>query len=194
MTEADLEKLDAKLKEQLRLHQGMLFVSKDPANPQVGDVRVRFQGVAEGGLVSVLAKQIGDSLGPYPTPMGQTFEVLRTGKFTADRMFSGHATTSMQSWPFWLGRGLAFAALVVGCWLLMPHLVGLSARVPLLRTALGGSWKISALVTAAAFWLAVVGNEWMNDRSFMAFCCWLLALALPASCALTRMNRAPKAS
>lgn len=192
VSEAELKQVDEKVGKDLRIHKGMLYVSKDPANPQIGDVRIRFQGVLDGQTVSVLGKQTGDALGPYPTPMGHTFEVARSGKQTADRMFSGQAPTPGRTWLYWLGRCGALAAFIGGCWLVMPYLVTMTSRVPLLRIALGGNWRLNAFIGAGSLWLAIIGSEWMNEKTFMAVCCWFLALGLVASCVLTRFNQAPR--
>lgn len=188
VVESDLANVSEELRNKFRVREGKFYNSKDPANPQIGDIRISFRK-APGGTVSVLGKQEGETLGPYPTPLGQQFEALATGKKSASSMFYQQAPAPANTPWFWIVRGVGFAVLACGCWIWIPYLMPLGSRIRLLRLALGGSWRVNAIIAAGMLWLIVVGTEWLDDRPIVAVGSWVLAAALPVSCALTRMNR-----
>ena len=53
--------------------------------PEIGDYRISFEVIGD-TAVSVIAKQIGKTFTPFPTPTGDVDE-LRSGTFTSDQMF-----------------------------------------------------------------------------------------------------------
>lgn len=190
VSEAHFAALPREIASTARLAKGEIFIGQDPQQPQVGDVRVRFQGVLP-GIVSVLARQSGSLLGPFRTELGQTLEVLRVGQHSPERMLTTHTDLSSAKQSYWLWRGIGWALLACGTWLWTPHIVSLTARIPFIRILFGGSWHLTALCLATALWLLIIGGEWINERAWITACDWLLALALLGSRGLTRLNRPP---
>ena len=75
-----------KLRKNVRAYGSSLYLGADPINPQIGDVRVQFS-VVKPAVVSVVARQAGATLEPYPTQSGAMVEVLLPGTVAAPAMF-----------------------------------------------------------------------------------------------------------
>ncbi len=143
----------------LRLDGAGFYLGLDPPRPQVGDVRVRF-AVAGAGPVSVVARQDGSSLGPYPTRAGRQLEMLSPGTVPAAQMLE--AAVGRNRTVTWLLRGAGWLLLFVGLATVLRPLAVVADVVPFLgRLARVGVGLVAllvsvplALLTVAAAWLA----------------------------------------
>merc|ERR1712004_22886 len=138
------------------IFDGGIYHGSDPANPQIGDLRVSFEYAGLSGadssphgppaVVSVIAKQHqGPSLMQYQTDAGDPLEILYLGEFTAEKIFDNeHAQNTMMTW------GLRFAG-----WLLMfiafqcmtQIIVTLVDWIPLVRNLVAmGMTSLSAML------------------------------------------------
>ena len=90
MTELDFWKAEDNLQDLLQDRQsyfdeGSYFVGQNPAVPQIGDLRIRFEVILPETL-SVIAKQNGNKLVSYSTKTGESIELFRYGTLSAGKM------------------------------------------------------------------------------------------------------------
>lgn len=62
----------ADLRPKARIHEGMIYIGADPQRPAVGDIRVEYRAIRP-QTVSVIAKQNGARLEPYPLAGKETY-------------------------------------------------------------------------------------------------------------------------
>lgn len=143
---------------------GSLYYGRDPAAPEVGDVRVEFR-VVRPAEVSVIARQAGSRLEPYPSESGP-MQLVQPGALSAEDMIA-HARQS-RAVVAWLVRPFLFGSLVVSLALIfapLPWVAGDGA-------AGGGllclaTWRVAALGAAAAYFLAYVGIHGIGEQPIM---------------------------
>jgi len=83
---------------EFQLDRNRLFRGSNPANPQVGDVRISF-AIIEPYRVSVIGQQSGSNLGGYQTNAGDVLNLLYPGHLTADEMFErAHQENQALTW------------------------------------------------------------------------------------------------
>lgn len=159
---------------EVKLHGGMYYLTKDIYNPDIGDLRIQFYFAGKAGeMVSVVGQQRGDTLHPFPTSTGQDLLIVRTGKLSAEEMFSSeHA----------INRGLTWGLRMAG-WLLLflglsclSHIVhSLVSGSALMRdvVALGlGSANLTISMTTS---LVIVGGAWAIYRPGLALLILIVA-------------------
>lgn len=173
---SDLQRVDPKWREKLKPYAGGYYLGADPAhadpaNPQIGDVRVKFS-VVEPGPLSVIAQQTGGTLRRYQT-RNDALHLVAVGNVSADQMFADaeHANTVLT----WLVRGGGFLAMTIGLAVMLNPLKVLADVVPLLGSIAGtGIFLVSAVVSGVIS-LLVIATAWLFYRPLLAVT--LIALA-----------------
>ena len=98
------------------LHEGHVYVGKDPSHHAIGDARIRFS-VVRPAAVSIVALQAGSSFSPYETEAGGTVSLLEQSMVSAETMFqSAQRSNTFLTWALRLagvlvmffGLGLVF--------------------------------------------------------------------------------------
>ncbi|KAB7497596.1 Transmembrane protein 43-like protein, partial [Armadillidium nasatum] len=86
--------------DEVKLHNGMYYFTKDIFNPETGDIRVQFYFAGhDGNVITLIGKQSGDSLHPYVTSSGRELLMVREGKISIEEMFSSeHAQNRILTW------------------------------------------------------------------------------------------------
>lgn len=81
-----------------------IYVSADPQNPQIGDLRISYNTVENNYLASILAKQSGNMLSSYIAKSGSDITRIESGTKTATEMFQ-HATeeNTLITWIWRIG-------------------------------------------------------------------------------------------
>ena len=140
-----------------RTETGFYF-GADPANPQIGDVRVTFEIVEAPRPASVVSQQNGDSFVPYQAKTGAV-ELLSNKIDTAEAMFAqAKRGNAMMGWVL---RLVGFAVMFIGFSAIFKPLEVLADFVPFLGSLVGlGTGVISfglslcgSLTTIAIAWL-----------------------------------------
>jgi Ca2+/Na+ antiporter len=95
------------LKARAKLADGEIFFGADPANPAIGDLKVKME-FAPATNVSVIAKQNGNDLSPYAIGKSGSIAQLRAGTFSVPEMTGQFAKTEFQSRALvWVFGGFA---------------------------------------------------------------------------------------
>lgn len=176
--------LPANLAASFRVDDGWFTTSADPDEPQVGDLRVRFD-LLPAGPVSVIARQQGGALVPHQTSRGDTMVLVERGRHEAKDMLA--AEGARNSRLGWILRGVGFVLAWVGFAVMFRPLVVLADVLPIVGRLAGfGTFVLSGLL-AMMLSLLGIGGGWLWHRP------WLLALVLLALAAgvvwLLRMRR-----
>ncbi|MFZ4774187.1 MAG: TMEM43 family protein [Terrimicrobiaceae bacterium] len=167
---------------------GALFVGEDPANPKVGDLRVKFETAAP-GPVSIVAGQVGNTLEPFAIGDLGTIELLKTGTFSAAAMFQqekeGNAMLT------WILRLVGFVMMLFGLLLITKVISVVASVIPFLGDIVGAGTGLLAIAVALPLTLGTIALAWLAYRPLIGIPLFLAA----AGCvffASTRLLKARK--
>lgn len=157
-----------------RADKGGIYLGADPAQPQVGDVRINFS-VVEPGPVSIVAAQNGDTFADYQTKAGGTIAMIVPGNVPAQQMFEDAiAGNTMVTWLIRLG---GFILIWIGFGLLFAPLSVLADIVPLFGNLVGAATGLIAFLLALAVALTVIAIAWLVFRPLLGAALLVVAMA-----------------
>ena len=164
----------AEWQEGARTDKGGIYFGANPAQPQVGDVRIKFS-VVEQGPVSLVAAQNGDTFADYQTKAGGTIAMIVSGNVPAQQMFEDAiATNTLVTWLVRLG---GFILIWIGFGLLFAPLSVLADIVPLFGSLVGAATGLIAFLLALAVALTVIAIAWVVFRPLLGITLLVLAVA-----------------
>jgi hypothetical protein len=137
------------------------YLGKDPEQPQIGDLKITFF-LAGDMDVSVLGRQIQNSVAPYQATSGTELFRIEPGLVPADVMFQHAADENVLL--AWLLRGGGFLAMLIGLVLVFRPLVTLAEIVPPLGRIVGAGVGLTAVALSIALTLASIGLAWLAYR------------------------------
>lgn len=137
----------------------------ESADPQVGDVRVRFSAVLP-TTVSVIAQQSGTTLQPFKTHNGREISMIRLGHVTAERMFDD--AQSQNSAITWALRFAGAIGLIAGIGFVLRPLTSITDRIPILGSLVGMGTALIAIVFGGAVAILTVSFAWLLYRPLIA--------------------------
>lgn len=157
------EEMFAKLPEDLkgqvkRTQDGLLYVGSNPDDPKVGDCRIRYK-VANPQTLSVIAKQQGNGLMPFPVEGGQDINLVERGQKSAPEMFASAQSSS--ALLAWVGRVLGLSFMAVGLFLVLRPVAVAASGAPPESVGLNVRAGIFALAGALPAVLGIVGLRWL---------------------------------
>lgn len=142
-----------------------VYIGKNPAAPEVGDVRVTFSYVPEAD-VSIVAQVIRDTFEKFTASNGYTFSRLDMGKVGIARMFEG--ARSDNNIMAWLLRIAGIFLVVLGLRMIFHPLSVLGDVIPLLGTIIGAGMGVVAFLLGLAWSLIVIALAWVRFRPLVA--------------------------
>jgi hypothetical protein len=149
-----------------------IYFGDDPSAPQIGDLRITYQIVAP-TEVSIVSRQIGQSLEPYRAQAGGTIHILNLGMVGAENMFQqAHRSNVMWTWIFRLG---GFILMLVGVAMILRPLAVIADVVPLLGSIVGAGSGILSFLIAAPFAFLTVAVAWLRYRPVIGISLVILA-------------------
>lgn len=165
------------------------YIGITPTSPEIGDYRISYT-VAPLGAVSVVARQAGGGLEPYPTTIGNEILLVENGAVTADQMFAA-AEAQSAAWK-WVLRGVGLVFLFVGFTFVAAPLGVLADVVPPIgRLVRLGTVLLAVLLTTVTGALAVA-IAWFWYRPLLAIGVMALGAAVAAAIVGLGRLRAPK--
>ncbi|MFM8718723.1 MAG: TMEM43 family protein, partial [Chthoniobacterales bacterium] len=157
-----------------RTDKGGIYLGANPAQPQVGDVRIKFS-VVEQGPVSLVAAQNGDTFADYQTKAGGTIAMIVSGNVPAQQMFEDAiSTNTLITWLIRLG---GFILLWIGFGLLFAPLSVLADIVPIFGSLVGAATGLIAFLLALAVALTVIAIAWVVFRPLLGIVLLVVAVA-----------------
>ena len=159
--------------ENAKASKGGIYLGENPAQAQVGDVRIKFS-VVEQGPVSVVAAQNGDTFADYQTKAGGTIAMIVPGDVPAQQMFEDAISTN--TFVTWLIRLGGFILIWIGFGLLFAPLSVLADVVPLFGDLVGAATGLIAFLLALAVALTVIALAWLFFRPLLGITLLVLAV------------------
>ena len=163
------------LKGKSKVYETGFYIGADPASPQLGDVRIEFK-VAKPTVVSVIAKQVGNTFEPYSAKAGGTIELLQTGAHTAEAMIQ-EAQESNRILT-WLLRAAGFILMLIGLSMIFKLLSVLADVLPILGDIVGAGTGIISLLSAAVLSLITIAVAWIVYRPLLGIILLTVAVGL----------------
>jgi hypothetical protein len=161
---------------------GGFYQGKNPASPEVGDVRVSFQQV-EPAEVSIVAQQAGTTLSPYQTKAGGSIELLQVGSQSAAAMFqSAQQSNRMMTW---IVRLIGFVVMFIGLTMVFKPLSVLADVVPIFGNIVQAGTGLIAFLAAAVLSFITIAVAWIVYRPVLG----VVILAVAVGLAFALKNR-----
>jgi len=156
-----------------RADKGGIYLGANPAQPQVGDARIKFS-VVEQGPVSVVAAQNGDTFADYQTKVGGAIDMIVPGNVPAQQMFEDAISNNVLL--TWILRLVGFILIWIGFGLLFAPLSVLADIFPLFGSLVGAATGLIAFLLALAVALAVIAIAWVVFRPLLGVALLVVAV------------------
>lgn len=167
--------LPAALKDKAQVYDAGYYIGADAANPQVGDMRIKFE-IVKPVEVSVIAKQQGNSFAPYLTKASGKIELLQVGEHSADAMIAeAQASNKMLTWLLRLG---GFVCMMIGLVFILKPLSVIADVLPIAGTIVGAGAGLVAFLVAAPATLFTIAIAWIFYRPLLGITLIVIAIGL----------------
>lgn len=162
---SSIELLPEHLRRNAKLHDGGIYLGRNPASPKVGDLKITFRYV-EPGAISVVAAQRGGGLEPYRAGTGGTIELLTTGYAAADAMIeTAQEANRMMTWIL---RVLGFLLVWFGLRSIFRPLSVMADVVPAIGNLVEAGTGSLSFLLAAFTALCTIAVAWLYYRPLLA--------------------------
>ena len=138
-----------------------LYQSKNPSQPEIGDLRITYQAAIAKDY-SIVAKQSKGSLVPYKDQSGYVIALLEAGHASPEHLFAQQSQT--ESILTWMGRILGLLFIFLGLRLLFGPIEMLAAVLPFLQSIVGFSAGVVAFLLALPITLVTIAIAWLYVR------------------------------
>lgn len=156
-----------------RLNGENIYLGSNPDSPRVGDMRVSFS-VVPVSVVSVVAKQAGNSFTPYVTKTDTQIQMLEQGKLTAAQMFKNAEDANVAR--TWIVRLIGFLMMAIGFGLVFKPLSVVADVVPFIGDIVGMGFAVVAGALAIPLSLITIGVAWVFYRPLVGIPLLLLGI------------------
>jgi hypothetical protein len=156
---------DKSLRNKTHPYSNGYFIGENPSFPQVGDSRVAFQ-VVKPQTISVVAQQLGNSLGSYGTKAGKRILLLESGTHSAEEMYQ-HAQNAATA-QAWVIRLIGLILVYIGLLMLIQPLTVAADVLPFLGNLVGGITSCILFPISLIISLTVIALSWVVYRPFLA--------------------------
>jgi len=166
---------------------GQAVFSFDPQNPQVGDIRIRFErsDIAEASFVGA---QHGAGLAPYKTTNGRDLFLSEAGIADAAAMFD--AAQSENTIITWLVRAGGLIGIFVGFAFILSILGVIADVVPFVGSIVRFGTTAIALIFTLLIGPAIIAIAWIAYRPLIAIAVLAAGMALAAGILYLRRGKA----
>jgi len=152
----------------------IVYLGKDPNNPQVGDVRVTLSKVMP-GEVSIIAKVVGSTFEEFIASNGKSISYLKMGTVSAANMFeSAHSANS--TWT-WILRIVGVLLVVFGLKSIFGIITTLAKVVPFVASIVGAGIGLVCWVLGGAWSLLIIALAWVTYRPMVGIPLLVIAVA-----------------
>lgn len=159
----------------LHLHYGSYYVGYDPANPEIGDLRIKFE-VVRPATISVIAKQIRSRLTPYMTKAGGEIELFEYGAVMAGEMFK---RAQLENTVLtWILRLFGFLMMFIGFNLILHVLRIMAAVIPILGKIIGIIGMFISLIITLMLSIITIAIAWLFYRPLLSLTLLVIAMGL----------------
>ena len=166
MKEADLKKIEKDFKGQkAKIHDGGIYLGKNPAKPEVGDVRITFN-LKKPGKATVIAGQYGDKLQAWKhKDLNDPLVLTANGKKSPEKMFENAVSSNnMLTWVLRLGSWLMMFG---GLSALFRPLSVIADVIPFIGGLVGKAFAVVSFLIATPIWFLCVALAWVVARPLL---------------------------
>lgn len=163
------------LKDKIKIHDGCFYLSNDLANPQIGDLRIKFF-LVKPDQVTIVAQQINHELKPYLTKSLGRIQMLRYGTYSGQDMFRLEQEDAKIL--NWLLRLAGFVLMFIGLFLLLRPITVFSDIIPLLGAIVNAGIGIIAFLVSLILTSLTIALAWLAYRPFLAIGLIILAIGI----------------
>jgi hypothetical protein len=156
----------------------------DPAKPVIGDLRISFE-VVKPAMVSILARQLGDTFEAWESGTGTPIDRLTEGEASAQNMLGQMERENTML--TWLLRGGGFLLMAFGLGMVFSPLAVAADVVPFLGDLLRMGVGLFAAVVAGGLSLVTIAVAWLAYRPVLGV--GLMVLAGVLILGLLRLGR-----
>lgn len=164
LSEKNFKLMDARVQSNFRLH-GHEYITGDPYNPKVGDIRIRYS-VIKPWQVSVIGKQSGNKIVPYETERGN-ITLLEMWDISHEQMFLNAKKQKQTS--RWLTRLLLGLLMWGGFCMLISPLRILHFVSPLFGNIVSGSLIFISFFVSCLLVAIATGIAWLFYKPLIGF-------------------------
>jgi hypothetical protein len=161
VSDAARESLAPELKAKTQVFEGRFYLAKTPSQPTIGDARVGFR-VVKPQIVSVVAQQIGGTLGAMPAKTGDGVLRVEPGAVEAEKMFA--PTGGPSDVLTWIVRGLGFVLMAFGLSLALRPIAATASFVPKIGRFVGVSAVVFSVVVSMGLSGVTIAIAWIAHR------------------------------
>jgi hypothetical protein len=158
-----------------QLQDGTLYFGATPSMPQIGDLKVSWQ-ILKPGPYSIVGRQSGTSITPYPTRAGTFIELVASGHVAADVMFDRAVKENIAF--TWAIRIVGTIFVFAGIRLLFNPLASLGRSVPFISRLLSTGVTLFSAVLAVMLSLLVIGTAWFAYRPLLTIVLLIIMAAV----------------
>ncbi|XP_070191992.1 transmembrane protein 43-like isoform X2 [Littorina saxatilis] len=157
----------------LQYHGGYYFQSSNPSNPQVGDIRIKFEAagllktspIGPPTQVSIVARQQGSHLEAYQTEAGDDLEILHTELISGKEMFAkAHNRNTFMTWGIRFG-GWFLMFIAFGC--LTSIVTTLVDWIPVVRELVAMGMGALNAAFSISLSLTIIALGWIRYRPWL---------------------------
>jgi hypothetical protein len=189
LTEQDVAAACQNLNTDFNDISGNIIYYGDPANAQIGDVRVTFKSIKPQNEISIMAQVKGNTFAKYVAKNGYTFSRLNNGNITAAEMVQqAKDENDMIKWAL---RLLGVLLVIGGLKGIFNFLVILLKVVPFLASIMNFGVGLICSVLGIAWSLIVIGLAWVFYRPILGISLLVIAGGLIAWLVIRGKNKKP---
>ena len=159
----------------IHYNYGNYYVGEDPAYPQIGNLRIKFEIVLP-TTISIIAKQSESSLKAYTTKAGGSIELFEYGVVDAQTMFK-HAQ-KLNTIKTWLLRLVGFLMMFLGLILIFSVFKILAAVIPILGNIVELLNLFVSFILATVLSLMTIALAWLYYRPLLGITLIVIAVGL----------------
>ncbi len=168
---------NAILAEGYTINNNYITNSIDPANPQIGDVRISYK-VAQYDNVSILGKQIDNTVGAYDTKTNTSYAKLYKGIMNANQMINSIEKGAKAS--KWFMRIVGTLIIIMGVSMILGPITTLIGFIPFLGNIVNSMIGVVSFLIGLVISLIVIAIAWFAARPIVA----IISLASAAALAI----------
>lgn len=151
---------------------GGYYIGIDPSEPQIEDMKIRF-AVVRPTEISLVAKQVSNSITPYQTSNGGSINLQQLGMHSAESMFKVAVQSNKNL--TWILRALGFFLMFLGLKMVLAPLAVLADVVPLFGRIVGAGTSAISFLLAGVLSLLTIAFAWIIYRPLLAITLLVLA-------------------
>ena len=184
---------DMSIPEDVTLPEGYVVYNKyitnsvDPANPAVGDIRISYQQ-ADYNDVSVLGKQVGDTIESYTSKNTQTYAKLYKGSKNSTEIIN--SIEAGNKFMKWFKRALGTILIIMGIGLILGPITTLIGYIPFLGNIVNSMIGVVSFLVGLIISLIVIAISWFVVRPVLSIILLVVVVGLIAGIVYLKKKKA----